>query len=181
MQVTLYQLLMEERYGQAIERGLLWYLSETSPEVVSRSPYEVPSRTFLMSCRSGSSAHCRQDSCCSLCEPCHAAVQRKRVKPFMRAGQLSGGPWGWRLWEARGCALQVAALIMQRNVLAARLGRGRSLPPLLRDPHACSRCFQLGSCALLHQVTSRPAAPRSGLQHPSLCAGGHRTLRNSPS
>ena len=41
MQVTLYQLLMEERYGQVIERGLLWYLSEALPEVVVRSPYEV--------------------------------------------------------------------------------------------------------------------------------------------
>ena len=40
-QVTLYQLLMEERYGQVIERGLLWYLKEASPEVVGRSPYEV--------------------------------------------------------------------------------------------------------------------------------------------
>ena len=39
--MTLYQLLMEERYGQAIERGLLWYLSEALPEVVGRSPYEV--------------------------------------------------------------------------------------------------------------------------------------------
>ena len=42
MQVTLYQLLMEERYGRHIERGLLWYLREASPEVVTRSPYEVP-------------------------------------------------------------------------------------------------------------------------------------------
>ncbi len=41
VQVTLYQLLMEERYGQHIERGLLWYLREASPEVITRSPYEV--------------------------------------------------------------------------------------------------------------------------------------------
>ena len=41
VQVTLYQLLMEERYGQHIERGLLWYLREASPEVIARSPYEV--------------------------------------------------------------------------------------------------------------------------------------------
>ena len=43
MQVTLYQLLMEERYGQTIERGLLWYLSKALPEVVGQSPYEVHS------------------------------------------------------------------------------------------------------------------------------------------
>ena len=58
MQVTLYQLLMEERYGQAIERGLLWYLNEASPEVVSRSPYEVPSQSVLLTCWSGSTAYC---------------------------------------------------------------------------------------------------------------------------
>ena len=58
MQVTLYQLLMEERYGQAIERGLLWYLNEASPEVVSRSPYEVPSQSLPQNCLSGSLAHC---------------------------------------------------------------------------------------------------------------------------
>ena len=52
-----------------------------------------------------------------------------------------------------GCALQVASLIMQRNVLAARLGRKRSLPPMLQDAHACSGCFQVTNCALLHKVT----------------------------
>ncbi len=39
--MTLYQLLMEERYGEAIEAGLLWYLNQASPEIVTRSPYEV--------------------------------------------------------------------------------------------------------------------------------------------
>jgi hypothetical protein len=50
------------------------------------------------------------------------------------------------------CAAQVASLIMQRNVLAARLGRSRSLPPMLGDPHACTRCFQVSNCTLLHKV-----------------------------
>ena len=40
-QVTLYQLLMEERYGATVERGLLWYVAQASPEVVRMSPYEV--------------------------------------------------------------------------------------------------------------------------------------------
>lgn len=40
-QVTLYQLLLEERYGETVERGLLWYLNELGPEVVRRSSYEV--------------------------------------------------------------------------------------------------------------------------------------------
>lgn len=48
--------------------------------------------------------------------------------------------------------LQIASLIMQRNVLAARLGRNRSLPPMLGDPNACSRCFQVSNCSLLHKV-----------------------------
>ena len=46
-QVTLYQLLMEERYGQHIERGLLWYLREASPEVITSSPYEVHTLLIL--------------------------------------------------------------------------------------------------------------------------------------
>lgn len=37
----LYQLLMEDRYREPIEAGLLWYLSQASPELVTRSPYEV--------------------------------------------------------------------------------------------------------------------------------------------
>ena len=40
-QVTLYQLLLEERYGVAVERGLLWYLNEAGPDVVKRSSFEV--------------------------------------------------------------------------------------------------------------------------------------------
>ena len=40
-QVSLYQLLMEERYGEAVERGLLWYVNQATPEVVRTSPYEV--------------------------------------------------------------------------------------------------------------------------------------------
>lgn len=42
--------------------------------------------------------------------------------------------------------------MMQRNILAARLGRSRTLPPLLRDPRTCGNCFQLSNCALLHKV-----------------------------
>ncbi len=60
------------------------------------------------------------------------------------------------------CALQVASLIMQRNVLAARLGRQRSLPPMLQDAHACSRCFQVTNCALLHKVTCCSPHPAYG-------------------
>ncbi len=52
----------------------------------------------------------------------------------------------------RDMVAQVASLIMQRNVLAARLGRNRSLPPVLGDPQACSRCFQVSNCSLLHKV-----------------------------
>jgi hypothetical protein len=48
-QVTLYQLLMEERYGQPIEQGLLWYLDQATPEIVHRSPYEVRLPPFLIS------------------------------------------------------------------------------------------------------------------------------------
>ncbi|BDA50404.1 DNA replication ATP-dependent helicase/nuclease DNA2 [Coccomyxa sp. Obi] len=87
-QVTLYQLLMEERYGEPIEAGLLWYLNQSSPEIVTRSPYEV------------------------------------------------------------------AGLMMQRNALAARLGRARSLPPMLREERSCSNCFQRSNCSLFHKASA---------------------------
>ncbi len=47
----LYQLLMEDRYSEPIEAGLLWYLSQGSPELITRSPYEVcihPSPLLLL-------------------------------------------------------------------------------------------------------------------------------------
>ena len=37
MQVTLYQLLMDERYGEHIDTGILWHLSQAMPELVTRS------------------------------------------------------------------------------------------------------------------------------------------------
>ncbi|CAL8464813.1 g4348 [Coccomyxa elongata] len=96
-QVTLYQLLMEERYGEAIEAGLLWYLNQASPEIVTRSPYEV------------------------------------------------------------------AGLMMQRNALAARLGREHSLPPMLREERSCSNCFQRSNCALLHKALDGGCAESAGM------------------
>lgn len=50
----------------------------------------------------------------------------------------------------------VAALMVQRNSLAAHLARG-TLPPMLRDPspHGCGRCFALTTCTIAHKV---PAA-----------------------
>ena len=49
-------------------------------------------------------------------------------------------------------APEVAALLMQRNLLAAAL-QGDALPDMLRDERACKGCFQLANCALLHKVT----------------------------
>ena len=46
---------------------------------------------------------------------------------------------------------QVAGLVQQRNLLAASLGRGASLPPM-PDPRPCRGCFQLSNCTLLHKV-----------------------------
>ncbi len=51
---------------------------------------------------------------------------------------------------------EVAALLMQRNRLAAALARGPPLPPLLRSERACAGCFQLASCALLHKARWPP-------------------------
>ena len=41
VQVSLYLLLMQERYGQVIESGLLWYLGSLSPHQVKRVPAEL--------------------------------------------------------------------------------------------------------------------------------------------
>lgn len=61
---------------------------------------------------------------------------------------------------------------MQRNVLAARLGRSRSLPPVLGDPQACSRCFQVSNCSLLHKV----ALVVSHAYMPCCCGGAPARL-----
>ena len=42
-QVSLYLLLMQERYGHVIESGLLWYLSHSSPQQVKLVPQELQS------------------------------------------------------------------------------------------------------------------------------------------
>ena len=41
IQVSLYLLLMQERYGQVIESGLLWYLGSLSPQQVRMVPQEI--------------------------------------------------------------------------------------------------------------------------------------------
>ena len=43
LQVSLYLLLMQERYGQVIESGLLWYLGSVSPQQVKLVPEELQS------------------------------------------------------------------------------------------------------------------------------------------
>lgn len=48
--------------------------------------------------------------------------------------------------------LQIAALMQQRNRLAAAMVHGRALPRVLRDEYRCRRCFQRQHCALLHRV-----------------------------
>lgn len=46
VQASLYLLLMQQRYGQAIESGLLWYLGSLSPEQVRLVPAEI--QTLIM-------------------------------------------------------------------------------------------------------------------------------------
>ena len=41
MQVSLYLILLQERYGQTIESGLLWYLGSSSPQQVRSVPGEM--------------------------------------------------------------------------------------------------------------------------------------------
>ncbi len=43
VQVSLYLLLMGERYGVTLERGLLWYLGQAAPEIVRAVPGELSS------------------------------------------------------------------------------------------------------------------------------------------
>ncbi len=52
----------------------------------------------------------------------------------------------------------MAGLLQQRNLLAANLGRGAGLLPVLREPRTCGACFQLSNCALLHKVGAAAAA-----------------------
>ena len=79
--MTLYQLLLEERYGETVERGLLWYLNELGPEVVRRSPYEVSCSTPGSSPIGTKCAHSQQVAFLTaptnrhaVCVPCGAGL-----------------------------------------------------------------------------------------------------------
>ena len=68
LQVTLYQLLMEERYSCEVEQGLLWNLQEARPELISRcvgehSPCSPFSSMSILMAEDVSSALCCRLSC----------------------------------------------------------------------------------------------------------------------
>ena len=48
----------------------------------------------------------------------------------------------------------LAALMVQRNGVAAHVARG-TLPPMLRDPgpRGCGRCFALTTCSIAHKAS----------------------------
>ena len=91
------------------------------------------------------------------------------------ACQACTAAWKDRDRHVRVRFAQVASLIMQRNVLAARLGRNRSLPPVLGDPQACSRCFQVSNCSLLHKVIAPHADRIDHFQKVHLVVAGPHT------
>ena len=53
--------------------------------------------------------------------------------------------------------MEVSALLMQRNLLAAHVSALDQLPPVIQEPRTCARCFEQTACALIHKVL--PASP----------------------
>ena len=75
--------------------------------------------------------------------------------------------------QVRLVLAEVQGLITHRNALAGHLIPGQPLPEVIREPHACDKCFQKAACALSHKVTNFPkcsahsrssAAPAVGVQ-----------------
>lgn len=129
-QVLLYFLLLASRYGAPVLDGVLWYTGQQLPQLLKHKAVEV---------RMALSAPC-----------CHSTC----IKP---TAATAGGSW-LRCHAALQCrsthlmVAQIAALMQQRNRLAAAMVRGGALPPVIRDEHRCRRCFQRQHCALLHRV-----------------------------
>ena len=53
--------------------------------------------------------------------------------------------------------MEVSALLMQRNLLAAHVSALDQLPPMIQEQRTCEHCFQQAACTLLHKVL--PASP----------------------
>ena len=52
-------------------------------------------------------------------------------------------------------------------MLAALLGPGAALPPMLGEPRTCGSCFQRSNCALLHRVIAHaPVCLHDSLRMP---------------
>lgn len=66
-------------------------------------------------------------------------------------------------------------MIMQRNELASYVRERRSLPPMLKQSHTCSRCYAKKSCFLYHKLVERGNGETSGMRNKFDEIAGHLT------
>ncbi|GAB4823940.1 hypothetical protein N2152v2_010986 [Parachlorella kessleri] len=84
-QVLLYLLLMEERYGRALDWGLLWYTTHPKPQLVRRKPFELSS---LMAVRNRLASFIRRGEMAPLADykkQCHWCFQKETCALYHRA------------------------------------------------------------------------------------------------
>ena len=66
-------------------------------------------------------------------------------------------------------------MIMQRNELASFVRERRSLPPMLKQTHTCSRCYAKKPCFLYHKLVEGGDGETSGMRNKFDEIAGHLT------
>ena len=59
---------------------------------------------------------------------------------------------------------EIRHMVMQRNELACSMRQREGLPPMLKNPHTCDRCYAKVSCFTYHKLTEGGDGETSGLQ-----------------
>ncbi|KAI9719864.1 MAG: Tripartite DNA replication factor [Chrysothrix sp. TS-e1954] len=59
---------------------------------------------------------------------------------------------------------EIRHMIMQRNELACSMRQREALPPMLKNPHTCDRCYAKTPCFIYHKLTEGGDGDTSGLK-----------------
>jgi len=139
----LYLLLMEQRYGTRIERGLLQYLNAGPPEVCLSE-----SRPISWQCVNDGGPR-----------PLLLLQFITETYPIASPSHLEEGndfaehKVMLHLQVITMTPFEVSALIMQRNLLASHLSGLQQLPPMIQNEFTCKYCSVQTACTLFHKVS----------------------------
>lgn len=68
---------------------------------------------------------------------------------------------------------ELIQMIMQRNELACYVRHRLELPPMLKSPHLCGRCYAKSSCFLYHKLVDQGNGETSGMGEKFMEVTGH--------